>query len=87
MPTYIENFVIKFVSNVGMKNEVQEISLYIYIYKSIYKPNSRYSSNKPLDERGGNSKSFSQRVKTSSSVCSSLTRFHQALIRLAYLWT
>ena len=51
------------------------------------KPNSRYSSNKPLDERGGNSKSFSQRVKTSSSVCSSLIRFHQAFTRLAYLCT
>ena len=35
MPTYIENFAVKFVSNVGMKNEVQEISLYIYIYLQV----------------------------------------------------
>ena len=64
---------------------VNPYSLFIsFIHNSYtYIPNSRYSSNKPLAERGGNSKSLSQRVKTSSSVC--LSRFHQAIIRLAYL--
>ena len=49
----------------------------------IYSPNSRYSSNKPCSDRGGNSWSFSQRVKTSSSVCS--LRFHHAIPRFESL--